>query len=73
MSYISKFNCHTIRVVIERANHGPEWYREELTSPLLEAIRAELRNQTREWVRKVIIAELKAVMPAHERNQRQPD
>lgn len=64
---ISRKDCKLVRAVVNRAALGPAWFNEDASSPLLSAMIAELRSQTREWLQANIIRELNYMMPPDER------
>lgn len=57
-----------LRVVINRALQGPAWFNECPNSdPHTLAVHAELRNQTRTWLRLIVVRDLQELLPPDER------
>lgn len=56
-----------LRTLVNRANAGPPWFADSLGNPLLNALHAELRYQTRAWLSTQIARELQQMLPPSER------
>lgn len=69
MATLTKQQCREIRVVINRAALGPAWIEDAPVSSSADvsAMHAELRAQTKEWLRANVILELQRMLPANER------
>lgn len=64
---LTEEQMRTLRIVINRALQGPGWFSEHAGDGIGAAMHAELRNQTRTWLRLNIARELQGVLPSNER------
>lgn len=67
---LSKQDCKLLRVLVNRSTMldlGPQWFTDEPSDPRLSALHAELRHQTREWLRTNIAKEVQSMLPRDER------
>lgn len=67
---LSKQDCANLRALVNRATMpelAPAWFTDSPSNPLLNALHAELRAQTREWLRVNVANYVQRMLPINER------